>query len=140
MFSITGTSKRRARSSSDVLDQPDLGHAVEVLLERAQAVGRVVAHPEVAAVEVLVLIATHALDDERVARCRIAIMPGTRWTPSSTIDQPSVERAVDRRLDADEHVARLVEEAEQARVARLVLLGLRQRRAPPRSSSSAPTA
>ena len=56
-------------------------------------------------------------------------MPGTRWTPSSTIDQPSAQRALDRRLDADEHVARLVEEAEEPRVAGLVLLRLRQREA-----------
>ena len=46
----------------------------------------------------------------------------------------------DRRFHADEHVARLVEEPEQRGVARLLLLGLRQRRAPPRSSSSGRTA
>ena len=50
-----------------------------------------------------------------------------------------VERPVERRLDADEHVARLVEEAEQRRVARSSSSAF-ERRAPPRSSSSGSTA
>src|SRR4029078_12426007 len=50
----------------DVLDHPDLRHAVEVLLERPQAVRRRIPHPEVAAMRVLVGDRDHALDDERV--------------------------------------------------------------------------
>ena len=64
------------------------------------------------------------------------ISPGTRWTPSSTIDQPSVERPLERGSHADEHVPRLLEEAEQHRSA--VSSGARA--APPRSSSSGSTA
>ena len=113
---------------------------VEVLLERPEPVGRRVAHPEVAAMELLVADRDDALDDERVRAIDARSCPGTRCTPSSTIDQPSVERALDRRLDPDEHVARLVEKAEQRRIAGLLLLRLRQRQLAPRSSSSARTA
>ena len=50
--------------------------------------------------------------------------PGTRCTPSSTSDQPSCERALERRAHADEHLPRLLEEAGDERV-----VGVRHARA-----------
>ena len=73
-----------------VLDLADLRKRVEVLLERAQALGRLVAHPEVAAVQVLVLDRDDALERRRRPDSRLPTMPGTRCTPSSTVDHRSV--------------------------------------------------
>ena len=67
----------------------------------------------------------HAVDDERAPQLG-------RDHPGDEVDalehhRPAlVERALQRGLDAGEHVAGLVEEAEQRRVARLLLLRLRQ--------------
>ena len=75
--------------------------------------------------DLLVVDREHALDDERALELG-RDHPGTRWTPSSTIDQPSSSARCSAASTPVEHVARLVEEAEQRRVARLLLLGLRQ--------------
>ena len=109
-----------------VLDLTDLRERVEVLLERTQTLGRLVAHPEVAAVQILVLDRDHALDDECAGVLR-ADHAGYEVNALEHGRPPLRRRTLERSVDADEDVPRLIEEAEDGRVARLLLLGPRQR-------------
>src|SRR6188508_1588305 len=108
------------RSLDDVVLQvADVREVVEVLVERAGPFGRDVANPEVARVSVLALDREHALDDERVADRRDH--PGHEVHALEHRRPALGEGALDRGVDADEDVPRLVEEPVQQRVD---LLGL----------------
>src|SRR5258706_588996 len=84
------------------------GQAVEVLVERALTVGCGFAHPEPAAMSLLVLDCEHDVDDERVF-----VLDAHH--PRDEVDtfehhRPALgKRALDRRLGADEDVASLIE-------------------------------
>src|SRR4051794_39797850 len=108
-----------------VLDHPDLRHPLEVLLERAQPVRRGVTYPEVASVQILVADRDDALDDESIATVdgehpRDDVHPLEYHRPALG------ERAVDRRLDAHQDVAGLVEKAEQRSIVSEVFVSTRQ--------------
>ena len=75
----------------ELLDQPDVRQRVEVLVDRPEAVGARVAHPEVRRVHLLLLDREHAVDDQRALdlagssrargarpRARATIPPGAR--------------------------------------------------------------
>ena len=102
---------------------PDLGQALHVAVDRPDALGADVAAPEMRRVDLLVVDREHALDDERAVEVHVE-HPGHEVDALEHHRPALVERALQRRLDADEHVARLVEEAEQRDVAGLLLLGL----------------
>src|SRR5919197_1744117 len=103
-----------------ILDAPDVVEAVDVLRMRAETVEADVPHHEVRAVLFLVVDREHALHDEGT------LDAGEHpWDEMDTLEhhRPAFfERALDRGADADEHVARLLEEAGNDRV--LCLLGL----------------
>ena len=99
----------------------DLRERAQVLLHRAQALRAGVADPEVARVLVLVGDREHALDDD-------GALVGARQRARDEVDALDgdrvalLERPRDHRLDADEHVARLLLEAEQRGVGLLALV------------------
>ena len=75
--------------------------------------------------EILVVDRDEALDDDGLGA--VDLDHARHEMDALEHHRPALgERAVDRRLDADEDVARLVEEPEQTCIARLLLLGLRQ--------------
>src|SRR5204862_6620125 len=93
------------------LETADLPQAVEVLVHRPPLVGIERARVEMRGVHYLVGNREHALDHERMAERQ-------RVHARDDVDSlehhrpPLLERAVDRRANAREHVARLLEEAE----------------------------
>ena len=102
-----------------VLDLPDLRQRVQVLLEWPEPLGRLIPHPEVTPVQVLVLDRHDALDDERA---RVVGADHPRNEMDTLDDRRPVfrGRAFQSRVNADEHVPRLIEKAENRRVARLL--------------------
>ncbi len=110
VLSITGTPHRSARSTITSWSGADLGQPVEVLLERALASRRGVADHEVAR------MLLDGLDPQDRVNEKRALDLG-RDEAGDEVDaldrhRPAlVERPLDRGLDADEHLPRLVEEA-----------------------------
>src|SRR6266540_2019850 len=102
-----------------VLDLTNLGQLREVLVDRAHALGGAVPDPEVRRVHLAALDRQDALHDERPVDRRQH--PGYEMHALEHHREALLERAVDRGLDADEHVARLVEEAQQVRISGLVV-------------------
>jgi hypothetical protein len=104
-----------------MLDVPDVGEPREVLVVGPHALRRGIAIPEVLGVHVFVLDRDDHVHDERAldrpkhARHEVDALEHHR--------PAFLERTIDRRLDADEDLARLIDEAEQERVARLLLRG-----------------
>ncbi len=78
--------------------------------------------------EILVLDRDHALDDER-ARKLGRDHPGDEMDTLEHERPVLCRRTLERGLDADDDVPRLVEEAENRGIARLLLLGARQGKA-----------
>ena len=139
VFSITGTSKRRARSS-----RTSWIMRISVSPSRYFSSGR---RPSVAASRTQKwlrcasssLIATTHWTTSASARST-EIIPGTMCTPSSTIDQPSVS---DRSIAASTPTSTFrvwSRKPSSAASPADVLVGVASARARPRSSSSAPTA
>ena len=99
------------RTPDDEALQPaDLLEAVEVLRHRPSIAG--VAREEMLRVLGLILDLQHAGTDERVP-ARIGKQSGNEVHTFEHHRPALFERAVDRRLHADEHVARLLEEAQR---------------------------